>query len=417
MPNDSAGVSPPPPNKKDGCRNWVPHVALSSLCYSSLSFKICVTTTIYSAFQSPELNYEWLKVDSAFHPSDVGKMRTQIVGVQCADSVNCLERTGVCLFSKATEAMMGFNFFYYWFCGRGLVSGRTRSNECKHIKERFNLELRRNFLAARTINQWNGFFQKLASKNHMRMGCVFENSCCQTLVNTGTKMLLCVTFDLGPVFLFNILSGAKVTWLLCTTDLPLRLYCLRKVADTTPFERHCFHLSDFDRLGCYAVEESDIIDLEKRYWLLKAQSRTGRFDLETFGLLVSPPIHPSLSEVQGALNVQPQRSPKFLLRSDLPPFYDLSRRSYLWTSTSRIPQPVAVAYLQLGHACPSHKTIPSSPLYSLHWATNLERLEKPTVSEEEEEHYCSDLGFPREADSSPGKQSFMRFHNYRPLSA
>ncbi|OBS67318.1 hypothetical protein A6R68_04147 [Neotoma lepida] len=45
------------------------------------------------------------------------------------------------------------------------------------------------------------------------------------------------------------------------------------------------------------VEESDIIDLEKRYWLLKAQSRTGRFDLETFGPLVSPPIRPSLSEV------------------------------------------------------------------------------------------------------------------------
>ena len=45
-----------------------------------------------------------------------------------------------------------------------------------------------------------------------------------------------------------------------------------------------------------AVEESDIIDLEKRYWLLKAQSRTGRFDLETFAPLVSPPIHASLSE-------------------------------------------------------------------------------------------------------------------------
>ncbi|XP_054650147.1 ubiquitin carboxyl-terminal hydrolase 32 isoform X2 [Dunckerocampus dactyliophorus] len=44
------------------------------------------------------------------------------------------------------------------------------------------------------------------------------------------------------------------------------------------------------------VEESDIIDLEKRYWLLKAQSRTGRFDLETFIPLVSPPIHPSLCE-------------------------------------------------------------------------------------------------------------------------
>lgn len=47
---------------------------------------------------------------------------------------------------------------------------------------------------------------------------------------------------------------------------------------------------------CDAVEESDIIDLEKRYWLLKAQSRTGRFDLETFVPLVSPPIHPSISE-------------------------------------------------------------------------------------------------------------------------
>jgi ubiquitin carboxyl-terminal hydrolase 6/32 len=49
-------------------------------------------------------------------------------------------------------------------------------------------------------------------------------------------------------------------------------------------------------LSPLAVEESDIIDLEKRYWLLKAQSRTGRFDLETFVPLVSPPIHGSLSE-------------------------------------------------------------------------------------------------------------------------
>uniref|UniRef100_A0A673L627 ubiquitinyl hydrolase 1 n=1 Tax=Sinocyclocheilus rhinocerous TaxID=307959 RepID=A0A673L627_9TELE len=49
--------------------------------------------------------------------------------------------------------------------------------------------------------------------------------------------------------------------------------------------------------GVTHLEESDIIDLEKRYWLLKAQSRTGRFDLETFVPLVSPPIHTSLSEV------------------------------------------------------------------------------------------------------------------------
>lgn len=39
--------------------------------------------------------------------------------------------------------------------------------------------------------------------------------------------------------------------------------------------------------------------MEKRYWLLKAQSRTGRFDLETFVPLVSPPIHASLSEGTG----------------------------------------------------------------------------------------------------------------------
>ncbi|XP_035389949.1 ubiquitin carboxyl-terminal hydrolase 32 isoform X1 [Electrophorus electricus] len=48
--------------------------------------------------------------------------------------------------------------------------------------------------------------------------------------------------------------------------------------------------------GVTHLEESDIIDLEKRYWLLKAQSRTGRFDLETFVPLVSPPINASLSE-------------------------------------------------------------------------------------------------------------------------
>ncbi|KAM9539555.1 ubiquitin carboxyl-terminal hydrolase 32-like isoform 1-T1 [Salvelinus alpinus] len=48
--------------------------------------------------------------------------------------------------------------------------------------------------------------------------------------------------------------------------------------------------------GVTHLEESDIIDLEKRYWLLKAQSRTGRFDLETFVALVSPTIHTSLSE-------------------------------------------------------------------------------------------------------------------------
>ncbi|XP_061683734.1 ubiquitin carboxyl-terminal hydrolase 32 [Syngnathoides biaculeatus] len=48
--------------------------------------------------------------------------------------------------------------------------------------------------------------------------------------------------------------------------------------------------------GVTHLEESDIVDLEKHYWLLKAQSRTGRFDLETFVPLVSPPIHISICE-------------------------------------------------------------------------------------------------------------------------
>ncbi|XP_058045180.1 uncharacterized protein LOC131201370 [Ahaetulla prasina] len=48
----------------------------------------------------------------------------------------CHKEEGVGLFSKAPE-------------------GRTRSNGWKLIKERSNLELRRNFLTVRTINKWN----------------------------------------------------------------------------------------------------------------------------------------------------------------------------------------------------------------------------------------------------------------------
>lgn len=70
----------------------------------------------------------------------------------------------------------------------------------------------------------------------------------------------------------------------------------------------------------FPVEEADIIDLEKRYWLLKAQSRTGRFDLETFIPLVSPPIHTSLSEGNGnwfILTLQPfQLGPPLLALSN-----------------------------------------------------------------------------------------------------
>ena len=44
------------------------------------------------------------------------------------------------------------------------------------------------------------------------------------------------------------------------------------------------------------VEETDISELEKRYWVLKAQSKSGRFDLETFKQFVCPPLPEILSE-------------------------------------------------------------------------------------------------------------------------
>ncbi|XP_071945533.1 ubiquitin carboxyl-terminal hydrolase 32-like isoform X2 [Antedon mediterranea] len=42
--------------------------------------------------------------------------------------------------------------------------------------------------------------------------------------------------------------------------------------------------------GVTHLEEVDIIELEKKYWMLQAQSKTGRFDLETFTPLISPPV-------------------------------------------------------------------------------------------------------------------------------
>ena len=44
------------------------------------------------------------------------------------------------------------------------------------------------------------------------------------------------------------------------------------------------------------VEEADIIELEKKYWVLQAQSKSGRFDLDTFMPLISPPMPVDLCE-------------------------------------------------------------------------------------------------------------------------
>lgn len=38
------------------------------------------------------------------------------------------------------------------------------------------------------------------------------------------------------------------------------------------------------------MEERDIIELEKRYWVLKGESRTGKLDLDTLRPLISPPV-------------------------------------------------------------------------------------------------------------------------------
>ncbi|XP_071094049.1 ubiquitin carboxyl-terminal hydrolase 32-like isoform X1 [Haliotis cracherodii] len=48
--------------------------------------------------------------------------------------------------------------------------------------------------------------------------------------------------------------------------------------------------------GVTHLEETDISELEKRYWVLKAQSKSGRFDLDTFKLFVCPPLPEILCE-------------------------------------------------------------------------------------------------------------------------
>ncbi|KAK7480047.1 hypothetical protein BaRGS_00028684 [Batillaria attramentaria] len=48
--------------------------------------------------------------------------------------------------------------------------------------------------------------------------------------------------------------------------------------------------------GVTHLEETDIIELEKRYWFIKAQSKTGRFDLDLFKQYVCPPLPETLCD-------------------------------------------------------------------------------------------------------------------------
>ena len=73
-------------------------------------------------------------------------------------------------------------------------------------------------------------------------------------------------------------------------DIPIRL--------GYSYDEHSFILFYLSFMKCvimlnvcwYVVEETDIMELEKRYWLLKGQSRTGKLDLETLVPLISPPV-------------------------------------------------------------------------------------------------------------------------------
>lgn len=59
----------------------------------------------------------------------------------------------------------------------------------------------------------------------------------------------------------------------------------------------------------YLVEETDISELEKRYWTLKSQSKSGKFDLDTFKAMVCPPVPEAICEskciVKGFFNFKP----------------------------------------------------------------------------------------------------------------
>lgn len=44
------------------------------------------------------------------------------------------------------------------------------------------------------------------------------------------------------------------------------------------------------------MEETDISELEKRYWTLKSQSKSGKFDLDTFKAMVCPPVPEAICE-------------------------------------------------------------------------------------------------------------------------
>lgn len=87
-----------------------------------------------------------------------------------------------------------------------------------------------------------------------------------------------VTFDQFKSWIISHKKGTVLSrWLLLESAVNL----------TTELETPTFFQS---LAGVTHLEEQDIGDLEKVFWLLKGSAKTGQLDLESLGPLISPPV-------------------------------------------------------------------------------------------------------------------------------
>ncbi|XP_071178506.1 ubiquitin carboxyl-terminal hydrolase 32-like [Mytilus edulis] len=94
-----------------------------------------------------------------------------------------------------------------------------------------------------------------------------------------------VTFEQFRLWIFQHPGATIITKWLLMEDITISL---SNDTDTPTFYQTL--------AGVTHLEETDISELEKRYWMLKSQSKTGKFDLETFQSMVCPPIPQDISE-------------------------------------------------------------------------------------------------------------------------
>nr|XP_018670070.1 ubiquitin carboxyl-terminal hydrolase 32 [Ciona intestinalis] len=95
-----------------------------------------------------------------------------------------------------------------------------------------------------------------------------------------------VTYDLFRTWVLDYPNTTSVTrWLVNSSGVTVSL--------TNNTEMPNFYQT---LAGVTHLEEPDITELEKQYWMLKSQSKTGRFDLTTFTSYVSPPLPQCLIE-------------------------------------------------------------------------------------------------------------------------